>query len=329
MADSRFFERQGPFSLPQIIEATDAELVGSTSVDAMLEDVAPLDQAGPAELSFLDNSKYVDSFSHSRAGACFARRKYAAMAPKGMILLIHDDPYRAYAMAAALFYPPLDQGRIAATAVIHESAEIGDNADIASGVVIGKGVKIGNNCRIGANTVISHALIGDNAIIHPNVSIGQDGFGFAMGRQGHVKVPQLGRVIIESNVEIGAGSCIDRGTGPDTIIGEGSKIDNLVQIAHNVQIGKHAVIVAQVGISGSSRIGDFSVLAGQAGVAGHITIGKGVKVAAKGGVISDIADGQTMGGIPAIPIRDWHKQTLTLKQMVQQSKKKNTGDSRD
>jgi UDP-3-O-[3-hydroxymyristoyl] glucosamine N-acyltransferase len=160
--------------------------------------------------------------------------------------------------------------------------------------------------------------VGNHVILHRGVHIGQDGFGFALGRGGHVKVPQLGRVIIEDHVEIGSGTCIDRGTGPDTHIGEGSKIDNLVQIGHNVQIGKQSVIVAQVGIAGSTRIGDGAVLGGQVGIAGHLKIGPGVKLAARSGVMEDIPAGAAYGGSPAVPVKDWHRQTLTLNKLIKQ-----------
>ena len=158
-------------------------------------------------------------------------------------------------------------------------------------------MRIGRDCSIGATVTVSHALIGDRVIIHPGVRIGQDGFGFAMGPQGHLKVPQIGRVIIQDDVEIGANSTIDRGANRDTVIGEGTKIDNLVQIAHNVVIGRHCVIVAQVGISGSTTLGDFVALGGQVGVTGHLRIGAGAQIAATSGVMSDVPPGARWGGI--------------------------------
>ena len=177
-------------------------------------------------------------------------------------------------------------------------------------------MEIGEDTHIGALTTISHAVIGQRVIIHRGVHIGQDGFGFALGRDGHVKVPQLGRVMVDDDVEIGSGTTIDRGTGPDTIIGEGAKIDNLVQIGHNVHIGKRAVVVAQCGISGSTRVGDGAVLGGQVGIAGHLKIGAGAKVAAKSGVMTDIPSGASYGGSPAIPVNDWHRQTIALSRII-------------
>jgi len=161
-----------------------------------------------------------------------------------------------------------------------------------------------------------HATVGDNTIIHTGARIGQDGFGFAMGPAGHVKVPQLGRVIVGADVEIGANTTIDRGTGPDTVIGDGCKIDNLVQIAHNVQIGQNCVIVSQTGISGSTELGDFVVLAGQVGLAGHLKIGSGARIAAQSGVMRNVDPGQELGGSPAKPVRAWLKEVATLERLA-------------
>lgn len=333
MVDSRFFTNRGPISLSRIAEVTGLQLPAGTA-DKLLHDVAPLDRATGHDVSFFDNVKYIDQFTNSTAGACFVRAKYADQAPATMLCLITEDPYRCYALAAQQFYPlAYSSGEqhpgahihptakigknvaIDAGAVIEANAEIGDNASIGANAVIGRGVTIGRNTHIGALCGLSHCYIGDNVIIHRGVHIGQDGFGFAMGREGHVKVPQLGRVMIEDDVEIGAGTTIDRGTGPDTIIGAGTKIDNLVQIGHNVQIGRRAVIVAQSGISGSTRIGDGAVLAGQSGIAGHLRIGAGARVAAQSGVMNDIPPGKAYGGSPAMPIQDWHRQTVMLSKL--------------
>ena len=330
MADSRFFYNSGSITPERIIALTGAELLDK-NVDKNLKfnDVAPLDKAQPDEISFLDNIKYADSLKLSKAGACFIHPKNIKHAPENMLLLITEQPYQAYALTAQAFYPAISAKnlissstsiassaqigkncQIDAFAVIGENVEIGDNCYIGSGVSIAEGVIIGNATRIGANSTISHSIIGNNIIIHRGVHIGQDGFGFAIGKNGHIKVPQLGRVIIEDFVEIGSGSCIDRGAGPDTIIGTGSKIDNLVQIGHNVIIGKHSIIISQVGIAGSSQIGNGVVLAGQVGVAGHLKIGSGAKLAAQSGVMSDVPEGAAYGGTPAIPIKEWHRQTL-------------------
>ncbi|MDA0997185.1 MAG: UDP-3-O-(3-hydroxymyristoyl)glucosamine N-acyltransferase, partial [Proteobacteria bacterium] len=327
MADPRFFTNAGPFSLERIAAVAGAEVSGNTASSKMFNDVMPLSDAGLDDISFLDNRKYLPAFSVSRAGACIVSPELANRAPTGMALLLTADPYRAYASVAALFYPArMALGRISKAANIDPTAKIGSGTDIDAGTVIGAAAEIGDGCRIGANTVIadgviigdgafiaasvtiSNAIIGERAIVHPGVRIGQDGFGFALGPKGHAKVPQLGRVVIGDDVEIGANTTIDRGTGPDTVIGSGTKIDNLVQIAHNVRIGKCCVIVSHVGISGSTEIGDFVVLAGQVGVAGHLKIGTGSKVAAQSGVMRDIPPGANMGGSPAKPVKQWMRE---------------------
>lgn len=321
MADSRFHQRSGPFSLGEIARCAGLSLPQGTNPDIMMCDVAALHEATTDHVSFLDNSKYAEAFAKSKAGACFVREKFAARAPAGMALLICDDPYRAYAKVAALFYPAPQIACISPKAQVSASAIIGEGTFIDAGAVIGDGVEIGAQCRIGANCVITHSLIGDRVTIHPNCSIGQDGFGYAMSAAGHLKVPQLGRVLIGNDVEIGAGTCIDRGAGPDTIIGDGTKIDNLVQIGHNVKIGRGVIIVSQVGISGSTEIGDFVVIGGQVGVAGHLKIGAGAQIAAQSGVAQSLEGAKAYGGSPCVPIRDWHRQTHTLNELVKNKAK--------
>jgi len=339
MADPRFFNNSGPFALARIAEAAGAELVNTDSNDRLFTDVAPLDQADQNALSFLDNKKYIESFKETKAGACIVSPNMVEHAPDGICLLVTKTPYHAYARVAQLFYPSVNgagnvssAAHVSASANVHETTDIGagavieDNVEIASGCVIAanavicKSVTIGANSQVGPNASIANAIIGSNTIIHAGVRIGQDGFGFAMGPDGHEKVPQLGRVVIGDHVEIGANTTIDRGTGPDTSIGNGTKIDNLVQIAHNVQIGQNCVLVSHVGISGSTELGDFVVLAGQVGVAGHLKIGSGTRVAAQSGVMRNIGAGQEMGGSPAKPVRKWLKEVATLERLAQKKK---------
>jgi UDP-3-O-[3-hydroxymyristoyl] glucosamine N-acyltransferase len=334
MVDRRFFANHGPFTAEQIAAGTGTSLQDPADGSHSLSDVAPLDRASQSDISFFDNVKYIDQFTNSNAGACFIRAKYADQAPRSMVVLLTEDPYRCYALTAQRFYPTAKPASgIAATASIDPTATIGKDVAVGPGAVIGANVTLGDRVTIGANAVIgngvtigddssigpvstlSHCLIGKQVIIHRGVHIGQDGFGFALGRDGHVKVPQLGRVVIGDDVEIGSGTTIDRGTGPDTVIGDGTKIDNLVQIGHNVNIGKRAVIVAQVGISGSTRIGDGAVIGGQAGIAGHLKIGAGAKVAAKSGVMNDIPNGSSYGGAPAVPALEWHRQTIAISRL--------------
>ena len=325
MVDSRFFPNKGPHTLAALAELTSARLMGNVDAGIKLSDVAPLDRATASDVSFLDNVKYIDSFLYSQAGACFVREKHVAQAPKGMSLLVVDEPYHAYAKAAWLFYPAVAHtgGGIHPAASVAGSAKLGNNVRIAQNAVIGENVEIGDDTYIHANSVVgdgvtigSQCLIGNNVIIHRGVHIGQDGFGFALSRDGHIKVPQLGRVIIEDDVEIGSATCIDRGTGPDTVIGHGTKIDNLVQIGHNVVMGRNVVITAQCGISGSTRIGDGVVMGGQVGVAGHLKIGAGSRLAARSGLMNDMPPGAAYGGAPAIPVKEWHRQTVAISRLA-------------
>ena len=334
MADPRFYSVSKSLCLAEIAELSQSSLQASGDGKAVFDDVASLDQAGSSHVSFLDNRLYVKTFSKSSAGACFVKKDYADLAPKGMALLISDDPYRAHACLARAFYPlsPVEPG-CDPSAHIDPTAVIGEGCRIEAGAVIGRKVKIATGCVIGANSLIGAgcvlgketriasnvsiicSLIGERVLTHAGARIGQDGFGFAMGED-HLKVPQLGRVVIGDDVEIGANATIDRGSGPDTVIGAGSKIDNLVQIAHNVQLGQGCVIVAQAGISGSTRLDDFVVVGGQAGLAGHLHFGIGAQVAGNSGVMRDVGPGETVGGSPAVPIRDWHRQTVALSHLA-------------
>lgn len=340
MADPRFFHLSGPKRLEEILAATDAHL----AVDAdqakgrLVRDIAPLDAAGADDVSFLDNTAYLEAFAASKAGYCFVRPKYAARAPASMLALLTDDPYTAFAKISALFYAEkkakpfispsaqidpsaaiADGCRIEAGAVIGAKAEIGAGSVIGAHAVIGDGVVVGEHARIGAHVTLSHTIAGKRLIVHPGARIGQDGFGFAPSATGILKVPQLGRVMIGDDVEIGANTCIDRGAGPDTVIGHGCKIDNLVQIGHNVRLGRFVIIAGQAGVSGSVRVEDGAMLGGQAGVAGHLTVGAKARLAAQSGVAGDIPAGATYGGAPAVPIRDWHRQTRTLARLIKRA----------
>jgi UDP-3-O-[3-hydroxymyristoyl] glucosamine N-acyltransferase len=337
VADQRFFKQPKPLNLQDIAQLTGAVLQGAKRDPSfLLRDVAPLQTATPEQLSFFDNAKYREVFKESKAGACFVSPENAEHAPRDMALLVTKTPYKAYALAAQKFYPEPSWNKtfIAPTAFVHPTAKIGANCIIDHNVYIGKNVRIGANCWlrpnvvvaqgveignhtiIGSNSTLSHCLIGSYVRMLPGVRVGQDGFGFAIDPAGHVPVPQLGRVIIGDRVWIGANTTVDRGAGPDTIIGDGCMIDNLVQIGHNVKIGRCAVIVAQVGISGSTEIEDYVVLAGQVGVAGHLKVGRGARVAAQSGVMKDIAPGAEVIGSPAIPGKDFFRQVISLAKLA-------------
>jgi UDP-3-O-[3-hydroxymyristoyl] glucosamine N-acyltransferase len=341
MADPRFFRNAGPFRLGELAELTGSRLSENADADALIHDVAPLDVATREDVSFLDNPKYLGAFMASHAGTCFVHPKHAEKVPSDRSLLLNENPYLAYAQTATHFYPAcVTSGEISPKAHIDPTATLGEGCEIAAGASISKhvivgnhviigpnavlcdGVTVGDGSRIGANATLSHTLVGKRAIIHPGVCIGQDGFGFAKSDHGAIKVPQLGRVLIEDDVEIGAGTCIDRGAGPDTIIGMGSKIDNLVQIGHNVRVGRFSIIVSQAGISGSTEIGDGTTIAGQVGIAGHLKIGRGATLAAKAGVHSNIPDGAIYGGFPAVPIMEWRRQAATLSMLTKKKKDK-------
>jgi len=303
-----------------------------------LSDVRPLSDAGPEHVSFIDNRKYLPQLAQTRAGACFVSPVFSSRLPGGTVPLVSKTPYRAFAQALHLFYPGAmwskvgsesgslvaasarieDGAVIEAGAIVGPEATIGRGSRIAAGAVVGYRVAIGRNTFIGPNATVIHALIGDRVIIHPGVRIGQDGFGFAMSAGGHLKVPQIGRVIVQDDVEIGANTCVDRGALKDTIIGEGSKIDNLVQIGHNVIMGRHCVIVGQVGLSGSSELGDFVVMGGHSGAVGHVKIGAGAQIAGSSHVNADVPPGARMGGTPAVPFRDWARQMAVVRKLGEQ-----------
>ena len=338
MADSKFFNKSKSFTLQELANIGECK-IHRGDPNLVIDDVAPMDGESKGSICVLNNPKYVQALKITDAAACVMAEEYTQEAPESLPVLVSEYPYRTYALIANAFYPAKkleasvhpsavvyssakigDGCNVGPLAVIGENAELGKNVTIGAHTVIGKGVVIGDNSEIGPHVSIEFALIGKCAHIKAGARIGQQGFGFFMDdtghKGGHVPVPQLGRVIIQDNVEVGANSTIDRGSGHDTVIGYGTRIDNLVQIAHNVQTGKGCVIVAQTGISGSTKLGDYVAMGGQVGIIHHLKIGSGARIAAQSGVMRDIEPGEVICGSPAMPIKTYYRQVATLQRLT-------------
>jgi len=336
LGDPRFFSRAGPFSLADVAAAAGA---AAPAADMTLTGVAPLQSAGPADVSFLHNKKYLPDLERTGAGAVILAAEFAARVPPGTAALVAADPHVAWARAAALFHPvPAAVAGVHPSAVVDPEAAVDPTAEIGPRAVIGAGAVIGPGCRIGAGAVIApgvvmgrdcrigplasvtHALLGDRVYVYPGARIGQEGFGFAITKAGFVTVPQLGRVILEDDVEIGANSTVDRGAAQDTVIGAGSRLDNLIQIGHNVRMGRNCVVVAQAGISGSTVLEDFVQVAAQAGLTGHLRIGAGARIGAQCGVMSDVEAGAAVLGSPSMPVREYLRNVAVLRQLARKGR---------
>ncbi|MEY4858396.1 MAG: UDP-3-O-(3-hydroxymyristoyl)glucosamine N-acyltransferase [Pseudomonadota bacterium] len=333
-ADSRFHPSAGPVSLGTLRAALG--LASAADDGRLFAGVAPLHLAGADDVAFMEGRRNLPALKSSKAGALVIEPAFVAQAPPGCVVLEAAAPQAGFIRIAGLFHPARQpkpgihpSAVIAADAIIGPDCEIGAFVFIGAGAEIGAGcilenhVSIGAGCKLGAHGRIhAHAnmeycLAGDHVVLHPGARIGNEGFGFITTAEGkHVTMPQLGRVIIGDGAEIGAGSCIDRGAGGDTVIGPGARIDNLVQIGHNVTIGRGAVIVAQVGISGSANIGDYAVIAGQAGVAGHLSIGAKARVGAQAGVMNDVPAGTDVVGSPAWPAKETLRAFARLRRMA-------------
>jgi UDP-3-O-[3-hydroxymyristoyl] glucosamine N-acyltransferase len=324
------------FCLKEAVSASEvAEMAGLifTGADLLLSAVATLETAQADELSYMDNPQYINALTTTKAGACLVSPRFRDYVPITTLSLVTPRPYGVYAKVLAKLYPTAampqncyQHAGVSPSATVHATAHvdrsvaidpgavvgagscIGEFSTIGANAVIGPGVSVGRNCSIGAGVIVTHASIGDRVILHPGVKVGQDGFGFALGTNGHLKVPQIGSVVIYDDVEIGANSTVDRGSTRCTVIGEGTKIDNLVQIAHNVVVGRHCVIAAQARIAGSAMIGDFVAIGGQSAIAPHLTIGDRAQIAGGSGVMRDVPSGERWGGCPARPIREFFRQ---------------------
>lgn len=336
MTDSRFFRRAGPFRLEQVAHTVGAKLCDRAMADFLLSDVAALENAGSEDVSVFCDAKYAADFASTQAGVVITERSLSRHEHNGTWLLLVANPRLAFAQIGHMFYPPdrpvagagphtqvhptakIGQGtQIGCGAVIGAYAEIGARSSIGYNAVIGEGVAIGEDCVIGAGCVIGHALIGARVVFDPNVTVGSAGFSFVPCLTGLLRVPQLGRVVIEDDVQFGANCTVDRGAIGDTVIGAGSVFDNMVHVAHNVKIGHHCVVAGQSGIAGSSVIGPGVTIGGQVAIADHLTVGAGARIAGKSGVMRDIAEGETVGGCPAMPIRQWHRQTAAVKKLAE------------
>jgi UDP-3-O-[3-hydroxymyristoyl] glucosamine N-acyltransferase len=357
MAEPSFFKRPSPLTLADLASLTGAQLADPAHAGRVVSAAASLDRAGPVHLSFCENRKYVAQLERTHAGAVLVNERLEPSVPAHVPVLRVAEPYRAFVTAIRQMYPDtlrpaswFDNSGVASAAVVHPSAhleddvivdplavigpdvEIGSGTVIGSGAVIGAGVRIGRDCSIGAGATVLCALIGNGVVIHPGCRIGQDGFGYMMGARGHLKVPQAGRVIIQNGVEIGAGCTVDRGALADTVIGEGSKIDNLVQIGHNVVIGRNCIVVSQSGIAGSSILGDGVVLAARIGVSDHAVIGDGAQIAARSSVVGEVPPGVRWGGSPAKPIKQFFRELFEVERLGREGISKlrsNASGSRD
>lgn len=320
MPDRRFFDSTGPVTLETLAVLSGADLAPGCDPQRLVSEAAPLDRANETSIAFLSDKRYLDDLRATRAGVVFVSPRHVGDVPTGTAVLLTPEPQAAWARTAARLHPMrmLDDGSarpasarlesgvvLASGVVLGEDVQIGANTRIGANTVIGPGVCIGRDCIIGSNVYVGFALVGDRVRIASGAVVGEPGFGLAATRTGAIDIPQLGRVIIQDDVSIGANACIDRGAWEDTVLGEGCKLDNMVQIAHNVVLGRACVVAAQVGVSGSTQVGDGVQFGGQAGVADHLKIGSGARVAAGAGVISDVPSGETWAGYPARPIRRW------------------------
>src|SRR6266478_1046492 len=337
MAQPRFFEQPPWSTLADIAALTKARLVDPSRGGQQVRGLASLDEAGPMHLTFFDNLKYADQLASTKAGACLVSERFEARVPAHVAVLRAAQPFREFVKIARELHSDalrpqswFGTAGIAASAIIDPSAHLEDGVIVDPLAVIGPNVRIGRDCDVGARCSIQFALIGNNVLIHPGCSIGQDGYGFVFfGPDGHLKVPQTGRVLIQNDVEIGAGTTIDRGSLRDTVIGEGTKIDNQVQIGHNVTIGRHCLLAAQIGLAGSLTIGDNVALGAKVGINNHLKIGDGAQVTAMSAVKDDIPPNGRWGGHFAKPTKQWFREIVAVERLVRDQKADPKGEGQE
>lgn len=331
MVDTSFYQNKGPFTLAQVAQITGAELKNPKDANELVSDINTMEKAGSDDICFFYDKKAKEQASNIKAKAVVTTEVLASFVDPSVSILLHSNPkiaflklnqalYGEYAPAPqispkASVHPSAKIGKntyIGDFAVIEENVQIGDFCRIEPGAYIGRSCKIGNNCRIGANAYIAYCLMGNDCYIYTGARIGADGFGFDLIEGKHQRIPQVGRVIIGNDVEIGANTCVDRGALDDTVISDGCRIDNLAQIAHNDKLGRGCVIVSQVGIAGSCTFGDYVVCGGQTGFADHLKVGTGAQIAAQSGVMRDVEPGAVLLGTPAVPFKDFMRQVAFL-----------------
>jgi UDP-3-O-[3-hydroxymyristoyl] glucosamine N-acyltransferase len=328
MPDPRFYLNNGPLPLADLLAVVGGEVGPGGRADLSVAAAAPLDRAGPADIAFLGDRKYLDDLRATRAGACFVPAAFVEEVPAGCTAIVSPRPHAAWSRAAGLLHAPrgydigapmihpsarIEDGvQLAPNVVVGPDAKIGRGTRVDPGVVIGPGVSIGRDCVIGANASVTFALIGDRVQIYSGTRIGEAGFGATGGETGVVDVPQLGRVIIQDGVTLGANSCVDRGAWEDTVVGENSKLDNMTHIGHNARLGRNCLMAAYSGLSGTVTVGDGVAMGGRVGIADHVDIGAGARLGAGAGVFRNVPAGETWGGYPAQPMKAWLRQTAWL-----------------
>ena len=332
MPDPNFFKTLSPRTVSEVAESLGAEVIRGG--EAIVSAVAPLSSADGGAIAFMGDRKFAAALRETRAGCVIVPADFADQAPEGCAVIVSRQAQADWARASMMFHQTImldetitlaeaaedDTVVIEAGVLLGKGVRIGRGTRICANTVVGPGVQIGRDCRIGSNVTLGFCLLGDRVKIYSGARIGEAGFGAAVSRTGPIDIPQLGRVAIQDDVMVGANSCIDRGAYDDTVIGEGTKIDNLVMIGHNCVIGRNNLMAANTGISGSVTSGDNVIFGGKAGVGDHINIGDGARVAAGAGVLADIPAGETWSGYPAKPIRQFLRETVWLSKQASHKK---------